>query len=177
MILKAWGDWALFQELLTVLRSIGDRHRGVSIANVATRWVLDQPGVGAVIIGKCEILLVGFQNTHTRHAFHYFTTSFVCTIMHHFSLPPTSIRSDCGPSSHTHLRGGPLLPIRNIHHHTAIRVYLGVRMGIAEHKDDNKKVFGFSLTAEDNDDIQAVLERSNGDKLIATIGDCGAEYR
>ena len=79
--------------------------------------------------------------------------------------------------THTHLRGGPLLPIRNIHHHTAIRVYLGVRMGIAEHKDDNKKVFGFSLTAEDNDDIQAVLERSNGDKLIATIGDCGAEYR
>jgi len=101
VILKAWGDWTLFQELLTVLRSIGDRHGGVSIANVATRWVLDQPAVGAVIIG--------------------------------------------------------------------------VRMGIAEHKDDNKKVFSFSLTTEDNADIQAVLERSN--KLIMTIGDCGAEYR
>jgi hypothetical protein len=50
-------------------------------------------------------------------------------------------------------------------------------MGIAEHKDDNKKVFSFSLTAEDRADIQAVLERSNGDRLIATIGDCGAEYR
>lgn len=55
MILKAWGDWTLFQELLAVLRSIGDRHGGVSIANVATRWVLDQPAVGAVIIGKYEI--------------------------------------------------------------------------------------------------------------------------
>jgi aryl-alcohol dehydrogenase-like predicted oxidoreductase len=55
MILKAWGDWTLFQELLVVLRSVGDRHGGVSIANVATRWVLDQPAVGAVIIGECEI--------------------------------------------------------------------------------------------------------------------------
>jgi len=103
VILKAWGDWPLFQELLTVLRSIGNRHGGVSIANVATRWVLDQPVVGAVIIG--------------------------------------------------------------------------VRMGIAEHKDDNKKVFGFSLTADDEADIQVVLDKSDGAKLIVKIGDCGAEYR
>ena len=52
MIVKAWGSWPLFQSLLTVLRSIGDRHSGVSIANVATRWVLDQPAVGAVLIGE-----------------------------------------------------------------------------------------------------------------------------
>lgn len=50
-------------------------------------------------------------------------------------------------------------------------------MGIAEHQEDNRNVFAFSLTPEDNLDIQAVLERSNGDKLIVTIGDCGAEYR
>jgi len=50
-------------------------------------------------------------------------------------------------------------------------------MGIAEHKDDNKKVFTFSLTAQDNADIQAILERSDGAKLIVKIGDCGAEYR
>ena len=52
MILKVWGDWALFQVLLTTLRAVGDRHGGVSIANVATRWVLEHPFVGAVIIGK-----------------------------------------------------------------------------------------------------------------------------
>jgi len=50
-------------------------------------------------------------------------------------------------------------------------------MGIAEHKDDNKKVFSFSLTPEDKASIQAILERSNGDKIIVKIGDCGAEYR
>lgn len=52
MIIKAWGNWSLFQTLLGVLRSIGDRHGGVSIANVATRWVLDHPFVGAVLVGE-----------------------------------------------------------------------------------------------------------------------------
>jgi len=51
VILKAWGSWTLFQTLLAVLRDVGDRHGGASIANVATRWVLDHPFVGAVIIG------------------------------------------------------------------------------------------------------------------------------
>ncbi|CAE6482190.1 unnamed protein product [Rhizoctonia solani] len=51
MIVSAWGTWSLFQSLLRVLRTIGDRHGGVSIANVATRWVLEHSFVGAVIIG------------------------------------------------------------------------------------------------------------------------------
>ncbi|TFK32755.1 NADP-dependent oxidoreductase domain-containing protein [Crucibulum laeve] len=51
MIVKAWGSWELFQELLALLRVIADRHGGLSIANIATRWVLDHPFVGAVIIG------------------------------------------------------------------------------------------------------------------------------
>ena len=57
MILKAWGSWALFQELLATLRTIGNRHDAASIANVATRWVLDHSFVGAVIIGS-PILMV-----------------------------------------------------------------------------------------------------------------------
>ncbi|KAJ6514612.1 NADP-dependent oxidoreductase domain-containing protein [Mycena vulgaris] len=51
MIVKAWGTWTLFQALLHCLRAIGDRHGGLSISNIATRWVLDQPCVGAVLIG------------------------------------------------------------------------------------------------------------------------------
>lgn len=49
--MKAWGTWELFQTLLSTLRVVGDRHNGLSIANIATRWVLDHPFVGAVIIG------------------------------------------------------------------------------------------------------------------------------
>ncbi|KAJ7696222.1 NADP-dependent oxidoreductase domain-containing protein [Mycena rosella] len=51
IILKAWGSWALFQDLLVVLRGIGDLHDGASVSNIAMRWVLDHPVVGAVLIG------------------------------------------------------------------------------------------------------------------------------
>ena len=53
----------------------------------------------------------------------------------------------------------------------------GARLGIAEHTDDNHRVFSFKLTKEDNDAIERVLRESNGEKLITSIGDCGAEYR
>jgi aryl-alcohol dehydrogenase-like predicted oxidoreductase len=52
MIVKAWGSWDLFQALLLVLRAIGDRHGRRSISNIAVRWVLDHPFVGAVLVGK-----------------------------------------------------------------------------------------------------------------------------
>ena len=55
-IVNVWGSWDLFQALLLVLRQIGDRH-GRSISNIATRWVLDHPFVGAVLIGMSEPFL------------------------------------------------------------------------------------------------------------------------
>lgn len=119
MILKAWGDWTLFQSLLTVLRTIGDRHEGASIANIATRWVLDHSCVGAVIIGK---------------------TFFV-------AFPDLT------------------------------QYFPGTRLGISDHTEDNQKVSRLRLTDEDRAEIEAVLDKSNGRRLITTIGDCGAEYR
>lgn len=49
-MIKAWGGWALFQELLAVLRGIADK-RGVDVSNVAARWVLERPETGVVIVG------------------------------------------------------------------------------------------------------------------------------
>ncbi|WP_089936658.1 aldo/keto reductase [Candidatus Entotheonella palauensis] len=49
-MVDAWGGWALFQSLLQTLRTIADQH-GVSIANVATRAILDRPAVAGVIVG------------------------------------------------------------------------------------------------------------------------------
>ncbi|SED69780.1 Predicted oxidoreductase [Rhizobiales bacterium GAS188] len=46
----AVGGWAVLQEILGALNRIGRKH-GVSIANVATRWVLEQEAVAAVIVG------------------------------------------------------------------------------------------------------------------------------
>ncbi len=44
------GGWPVFQSLLEALVRVADRHR-LSIANVATRWVMQQPAVAVVIIG------------------------------------------------------------------------------------------------------------------------------
>ncbi len=50
LVIDDFGGWELFQELLTALQGIAKKHR-VSIANIATRWVLDKPGVAGVILG------------------------------------------------------------------------------------------------------------------------------
>lgn len=49
-MVDAWGGWNLFQELLSALKGIADKH-GVSIPNVAVRYILDKPAVGGVIVG------------------------------------------------------------------------------------------------------------------------------
>ena len=49
-MIDAWGGWNLFQELLLVLDNIGKKHN-TSIANIATKFILDKPAVAGVIIG------------------------------------------------------------------------------------------------------------------------------
>jgi|SRR5918992_531621 aryl-alcohol dehydrogenase-like predicted oxidoreductase len=49
-MVDAWGGWGLFQELLTSLKEIADKH-GVSIANIAVRYILERPAVAGVIAG------------------------------------------------------------------------------------------------------------------------------
>ena len=48
--IDATGGWDKFQNILTAAHAIGQKH-GVSVANVATRWVLDHPAVAGVIVG------------------------------------------------------------------------------------------------------------------------------
>ena len=50
LVIDDFGGWRLFQELLQTLDAIARRH-GVDIAAIASRYVLDKPGVAAVIIG------------------------------------------------------------------------------------------------------------------------------
>jgi aryl-alcohol dehydrogenase-like predicted oxidoreductase len=50
LIIDEFGPWDRFQDLLTALKAVGDKH-GVSLSAVATRWVLDQPQVAAAIVG------------------------------------------------------------------------------------------------------------------------------
>jgi aryl-alcohol dehydrogenase-like predicted oxidoreductase len=99
-MVDAWGDWNLFQELLTVLQDIATKH-GVTIPNVAVRYIIEQPAVAGAIVGA--------------------------------------------------------------------------RLGIAEHLEDNARVFDFSLDTEDYQKIDAVSSKSRD--LYQLIGDCGDEYR
>ncbi|WP_322061202.1 aldo/keto reductase [Paraburkholderia sp. J63] len=50
LIIDDFGGWDLFQALLETLERIALKH-GVSISTIATRWVLDQDGVAAAIVG------------------------------------------------------------------------------------------------------------------------------
>lgn len=50
LVIDDAGGWDWFQALLRVLKTIATKH-GVSVANVATRWVLDRPQVAAAIVG------------------------------------------------------------------------------------------------------------------------------
>ena len=48
--IDAAGGWGVFQDLLHSVAEIAARH-GVSVANVASRYILEQPAVAGVIIG------------------------------------------------------------------------------------------------------------------------------
>jgi len=49
-MIDKWGGLGLFQELLSTLNDIAQKHN-VSIANVATRYILQKPAVAGAIIG------------------------------------------------------------------------------------------------------------------------------
>ncbi|KAJ5552301.1 hypothetical protein N7494_001679 [Penicillium frequentans] len=101
-MINSWGGWALFQELLKTLHLIAQKH-GVSLSNVATRWVLDFPYVGAVIVGT--------------------------------------------------------------------------RMGISQQCDESLASLGWNLDADDQKQIQDILNRSRRTEMFESLGDCGGEYR
>jgi aryl-alcohol dehydrogenase-like predicted oxidoreductase len=50
LIIDDFGGWSLFQQLLAALKGIARKH-GVSLATVATRYILQKEGVGAAIVG------------------------------------------------------------------------------------------------------------------------------
>src|ERR1700674_5680401 len=49
-VIDAWGGWALFQELLAVLKQIADKHR-VSLTNAGGRYILELPALRGVTAG------------------------------------------------------------------------------------------------------------------------------
>jgi aryl-alcohol dehydrogenase-like predicted oxidoreductase len=54
-------------------------------------------------------------------------------------------------------------------------VIIGTRLGVAEHRADNARVFALTLDDEDRAQLEAVLGKARD--LYRLIGDCGDEYR
>ena len=63
-MIDAWGGWNLFQDLLSTLKRIAQKYN-VSIANVATRYILDKSAVAGVIIGV-RLGIVDHRNNNTQ---------------------------------------------------------------------------------------------------------------
>jgi len=63
-MIDAWGGWNLFQELLLALKKIAKKH-DVSIANVATNYILAKPVIAGVIIGV-RLGIVEHRNDNTQ---------------------------------------------------------------------------------------------------------------
>jgi aryl-alcohol dehydrogenase-like predicted oxidoreductase len=63
-MIDVWGGWNLFQELLSTLKRIGQKHN-VSIANVATRYILAKSAVAGVIIGV-RLGIVDHRNNNAQ---------------------------------------------------------------------------------------------------------------
>jgi aryl-alcohol dehydrogenase-like predicted oxidoreductase len=63
-MIDVWGGWNLFQDLLMTLKRIAQKHN-VSIANVATSYILDKSVVAGVIIGV-RLGIVDHRNDNTQ---------------------------------------------------------------------------------------------------------------
>ncbi len=50
LMIDLFGGWNLYRELLGVLAAIAEKHK-IGIPSVAARWVLERPGIGAVLMG------------------------------------------------------------------------------------------------------------------------------
>jgi aryl-alcohol dehydrogenase-like predicted oxidoreductase len=63
-MIDAWGGWDLFQKLLLTLKNIAQKY-DVSIANVATNYILAKAAVAGVIIGD-RLGIVDHRNDNTQ---------------------------------------------------------------------------------------------------------------
>jgi len=91
--IDAAGGWDAFQQILRAANDIGKKN-DVSIANVATRWVLDHPAVAGVIVGA----RIG-ERVHTADTLRLFGFSLDTEDRRRLSdafADTTDIPGDCG---------------------------------------------------------------------------------
>jgi aryl-alcohol dehydrogenase-like predicted oxidoreductase/enamine deaminase RidA (YjgF/YER057c/UK114 family) len=91
--ITAMGGWAAFQGVLRAAAQIAARH-GVSLSNVATRWVLDHAAVGAVILGAR--LTEAEHRADNLHAFGFALDAEDHDRLRHAFAATRPLPGDCG---------------------------------------------------------------------------------
>jgi diketogulonate reductase-like aldo/keto reductase/enamine deaminase RidA (YjgF/YER057c/UK114 family) len=91
--IEATGGWDVLQSILQALDVVAKKH-GISIANVATRWAMQQPAVAAVIVGA----RLGEQEhrADNRRLFSFSLDAEDLDGMEHALARTTRIPGDCG---------------------------------------------------------------------------------
>jgi aryl-alcohol dehydrogenase-like predicted oxidoreductase len=91
----AAGGWAPYQKVLEALNTVAQKH-GVSIAAVATRYVLDIPSVKAVIVGTRLSYDSEKYIDKNLEAFQLQLTSEDLALIHEAQEGLTDVPGDCG---------------------------------------------------------------------------------
>lgn len=91
--IRAAGGWARYQRLLQALYEVATRH-GVSLANVASRYILEQPAVAGVIIGARLGMSAHLHDN--RRLFSFALTPDDRRVMTAATAALTDIPGDCG---------------------------------------------------------------------------------
>jgi aryl-alcohol dehydrogenase-like predicted oxidoreductase/enamine deaminase RidA (YjgF/YER057c/UK114 family) len=91
--IRAAGGWAAFQTVLAAAETVAAKH-GVSVSNVATRWVLEQSRVAGVIIGAR--LGQGFHAADNLRLFSFALDAEDRATLDAAFAATTAIPGDCG---------------------------------------------------------------------------------
>jgi aryl-alcohol dehydrogenase-like predicted oxidoreductase len=67
-MVRRWGDWKKFQKFLQTIHSIAVKYQ-VSMANIALRFILEQPAIAAAIVGVRLSLSEHIQDTLNVYQF------------------------------------------------------------------------------------------------------------
>ena len=127
------GGWEAFQTVLRAANVIARKH-GVSIANVATRWVLEQPAVAGVIIGA----RLGERQhmADNRRLFGFRLDAEDQALLHDAFAATSPIPGDCGDE----YRKPPFLTASGDLSHHLDRLPLAFDAAPAPHRPDMRRV-------------------------------------
>ena len=176
--IDAVGGWAALQGVLNAAHAIAQKHR-VSVANVATRWVLDQPAVAAAIIGAR--LGESEHRADNERVFSFALDASDLALLEVAFAATKTIPGDCGDE----YRKPPFLTASgDLSHHLSSFASVYKKQLVHGHNDrwsvDSDSVWepiaGYSRAVRDGAHVSVSgTTATNGKGGVVAVGDAGAQ--